>query len=225
MAGLTIERPDRLEEPARARFAAIYEPSFPPSERDPTADLLAGIDAGRRHLDLACEDGEILGLAVTKPLTLPGTAVLEYLAVDPDRRNHGIGAVLLDGLAARLAAAAGPQARGYILEVELPDAPTGPGADLPRRRIGFYQRNGASLIECAPAYRAPDATGSGTVPYLLMWLPVAPSPAPAVSATSSSTTAPTGELLHDLVNAILTESYELDPDDPLVAAVLADLVC
>lgn len=215
VAGVNIERWDRFDTPARARFASIYEPSFPPAERDATDSLLTSIEAGDRTCDVALLQGDIVGLAVTKPFRIPGTAALEYLAVDTARRDQGIGSLLLGNLGARLDKAAGTTTRGWILEVEPPNASEDSAErELRLRRIGFYERNGASIIECAPLYRAPNLERPGTLPYILMWLP-----------TNHPKGAPTGGFLRDLVAAVLTESYELEPGDPLVGQVLDDLTC
>ncbi len=219
MAGLevNIERCDRLDGAVQAKFASIYESSFPACERDATSSLVQSIESGDRTCDVALLNGDLVGLAVTKPFTIPGTAALEYIAVDAVRRDQGIGALLLRNLRTRFNEGADSAVRGggWIFEVEPPDASEKRAErDLRRRRIGFYQRNAATIIECAPAYRAPDLERPGTLPYLLMWLPAAPSSAP-----------PAGALLRDLVVAVLIESYELDPEDPLVGQVLDGLVC
>lgn len=214
MAGVRIERQARLSPPATEAFSAIYETSFPACERDDTASLLASIEAGDRDCAVASFEGDVVGLAVTKAFSIGGSSALEYLAVAEAVRNQGIGARLLASLMEQFTTGVVSPDAGLILEVDPPEASSGTERDLRRRRIGFYQRNGASVIDCAPAYRAPNLETEGTLPYVLMWRPAIRSAGP-----------PTGEFLRSLVKALLTESYELDPNDPLVLQVLDDLAC
>jgi hypothetical protein len=73
-------------------------------------------------------------------------------------------------------------------------------------------RNGGTLVEDPLAYHAPNLAEESTVPYRLMWIPaVEPS-------------ALTGDLLRATVRGILTGSYELEDDDPLIEEVLAGLL-
>lgn len=217
MPGVTIEQCDQFDVAARARFASIYESSFPACERDATDSLLTSIESGERTCDVARLEGAIVGFAVTKAFTIPRTAALEYLAVDDVSRNQGIGTLLLRNLGLRLRGGTDTTVRGggWILEVDPPETShDAVQRALRLRRIGFYERNGASIIECAPAYRAPNLERPGTLPYILMWLPADHPEDP-----------PAGGFLRDLVAAVLIESYELDPRDPLVGQVLDDLSC
>jgi len=210
---VSIGRREHFDAVAKATFAAVYQASFPASEREDTDSLLASIADGQRVCDVATIDSAVVGLAVSKSLSVPGTGALEYLAVDPEHRNRGLGAQFLAVLRQRLMAAQGPSL-GYILEVERPEDADGAEQELRRRRIGFYERNGASVIACAPEYRAPDLAGPGSLRYVLMWLPAAGPQAP-----------PMGTLLRELLTAVLTESYMLDPDDALVERNLMRLAC
>jgi hypothetical protein len=79
----TIERQARLDPGAADRLAGIYEVSFPPSERENTADLVASIAAGERLLYVARRDAELIGFAVVFSLDDLSVSLLEYLAVDP----------------------------------------------------------------------------------------------------------------------------------------------
>ncbi len=104
--------------------------------------------------------------------------------------------------------------RGIIFEVESVEGAEGAERDLRRRRIDFYQRNGAAIVDCAPLYRAPATNSGATLPFTLMWLPVRGAP-PRVA----------GDLLRGCVEAILAQSYGLDPSSPIVRQVLGDLAC
>lgn len=94
--------------------------------------------------------------------------------------------------------------------LKAPRAPSGTYA----AGIDFYQRNGAAIVDCAPLYRAPATNSGATLPFTLMWLPVRGAP-PRVA----------GDLLRGCVEAILAQSYGLDPSSPIVRQVLGDLAC
>jgi GNAT superfamily N-acetyltransferase len=210
----TIERQVRLDPRADDRFAEIYELSFPASERENTPDLVASIAAGERLLYVARRDAELIGFAVVFGLDDLSVALLEYLAVDPEERDAGVGGAILTHLRTNLGSDGG--ALGMVLEVEPPEEVDGEEKTLRERRIGFYLRHGASVVECAPRYRTPNLERENeTVPFTLLWVPL-------------STEAPkelAGTHLRRCVEAILTESYELSRDDPLVREVVDDLAC
>jgi GNAT superfamily N-acetyltransferase len=211
----TIERRTRLDPGAAQRFAEIYEQSFPPSERDDTAHLLASIAAGKRLCYVAARDGVLVGLAVVFGLDDDlSVALLEYMAVAPQERNAGIGGALITHLRRSLGSDLG--ALGMVLEVELPAEAEGEERALRERRVGFYMRHGASTVECAPRYRTPNFEREDeTVPFTLLWVPLSDE-APAELV---------GSHLRRSVEAILTESYGLGVDDPLVREVVDDLAC
>jgi GNAT superfamily N-acetyltransferase len=210
----TIERRMRLDPGAAQRFAEIYEQSFPPSERDDTAHLLASIAAGKRLCYVAARDGVLVGFAVVFGLDDRSVALLEYMAVAPQERNAGIGGALITHLRTNLGSDVG--ALGLVLEVELPAEAEGEERTLRERRVGFYMRHGASTVECAPRYRTPNFEREDeTVPFTLLWVPLSDE-APAELV---------GSHLRRCVEAILTESYGLGVDDPLVREVVDDLAC
>jgi GNAT superfamily N-acetyltransferase len=211
---VTIERQTRLDPEAETRFAEIYEVSFPPSERDETADLIASIAAGERLCLLARRDGVVVGFAVLFSLYEPALAFLEYMAVAPRERNAGIGGSILKDLQTHLRAVG--DSLGIVLEVGPPEEAEGEERTLRERIVGFYLRHGAAVVECAPRYRAPNLVHEDeTVNFTLLWLPLA-GEAPAEL---------TGRLLRSCIEAILTQSYELSRDDPLIEEVLDDLAC
>jgi GNAT superfamily N-acetyltransferase len=212
---LEIERVTRLEAGAAERFTRIYEASFPESEREDVELLLASVAAGQRECYLALDDGTVVGLAVLLRLRATHVRFLEYLAVDPDGRGQGVGGRLLDRLREEPAiggAAGGFASLGIVFEVEDPADAEGLERALRLRRIEFYRRHGADVVEGVPCFRAPNLDGEGTLAYRLMWLPARDGPIRLQS-----------RLLHGTVEAILIESYGLPSDDPVVVAALADL--
>jgi GNAT superfamily N-acetyltransferase len=208
---VVVERESRVRAEDALRFREIYEESFPRSERDETADVVASIAAGTRQYFVARVDGGLAGIAVVFVLRGPSVAFLEYLAVAEERRNAGLGGALLDHL---LGAGALGDIRGIVFEVERPEDAVGAERLLRERRIAFYRRHGASLVDGAPSYRAPNLEYAGvTEPYSLMWIP----------ARGEDSAQLRGDLLRRTVESILTESYELGRGDPLVLEVLDGL--
>ncbi len=197
----------------RSNFIRIYEESFPRSERDDTQAVLASIEAGSRFCMVAHRNHELIGLAVLLRLVELDIKFLEYFAVDSRLRSLGVGAEFLGHLGTALRSAQSP-ASGIVFEVDQPDSADGEERRLRQRRIEFYKRNGAVLVECAPTYRAPNLEQEGTVPSSLMWLPL------SLRIRSLS-----GNLLKKCVLAMLTQSYELRLNDPLVHQVISELIC
>jgi GNAT superfamily N-acetyltransferase len=172
--------------------------------------VLAGVGDGTLNCYLAVDGERILGLAVVLLLSGYPVAFLEYLAVDPAARNTGVGSRILDCLRRDLA---GPTAvSGIIFEVDPPDVAKDDGErELRERRIGFYNRNGAVIVDEARRYRAPAPDEGITLPYLLMWLPV------------SSDGAPTGARLKAYVNAIFTQGYGLADGSALARELIGNI--
>ena len=185
----------------------IYESSFTAAERVDFEELREGLDAGERRLFLAeGDDGSVTAFGTTVPLAPPRGQLLEYFAVAEEARGTGIGGGLLEDVLRALREEG--TADLLFWEVEPPETRDA------ERRIAFYRGHGARLAECAPHYRAPSSDGEGELRYLLMWAPLAEGAAE-----------PRGEVLRELVRALLVDVYGLDPGAPLVAEVLGALAC
>ena len=203
----------RVTDTDRAKFIRIYEESFPREERDETDALLSSIASGERLCDLVYAGGVLVGLSVLFRLSARNVEFLEYFAVDSGYRNQGIGSRFLGRIAERLRSQQ-QSTPGVVFEVERPDHAVDGDRRLRQRRIDFYTRNGAVLVDCALEYEAPNLAGEGTLPYLLMWMPL-----------GSGVKRLEGKLLRACVEAILTESYGLRREDRLVAEVVGKLSC
>lgn len=207
--GVRITRDSRLEPKQIDQFRSIYMESFPASERDDFDELVKQIAQNKRWLFTVKKGENVLGIAVLLPAITPHVHLLEYLAVLRDLRSQGLGSRLLYEISNHLRLSAS----GILLEVEAPDFGAGEEIGIRRRRIEFYLRNGAHVVECAPRYRAPNLVGPGTVDMKLMWLPL------------DSVPVPSGAQLADNVLAIYTKGYQLPANDPLVQRGLEDLTC
>ncbi len=176
---------------------AILTESFPADEVSDADEVVLGVTSGSRQCVAAFDGPELVGFGTLLPLDSGQAVLLEYLAVAAAHRNRGIGAQLVERMPSDL-----------VIEVDPPDAASGDERTLRTRRIGFYERTGASLVPGALAYRVPRDRGEGTLPYLLMW---------------RGTPMIRGERLRDVVSSILVQSYGVTPGDALHRENLAAL--
>ena len=108
--------------------------SFPRDELKPFRAMAQMLGQGSYRAWGLMDGEDIAGLATVWNYA-PGWALFDYLCVSPHRRSDGLGSQLVQGLV--------QAERGNVLfgESEIPEF--APDPDLARRRIGFYQRNGA----------------------------------------------------------------------------------
>lgn len=171
---------------------------------------------GQAGRALAVMDGDAaVGLALASYLPQSNLCDLKYLAIDPARRNGGLGSFLLRATVAageQIATAAGQVGcRGTLIEVEILDSPP-PEADrdLRQRRINFYARHGA-LRTGVPFARPPDAP-----PEQPDWeIMVLPGRAWAGELD--------GPVRRELGRALMIEGYGVDPAAPWLAGYLAGI--
>lgn len=144
-----------------AAARAIYEASFPPSLRAPWADLVEH-RPDERFVVLVDSDETPVGITLIRRLGDTYMAFVRYLAVDPTRRDRGLGTQLV----AHLRQALRSDGIGVLLlDVE---KPMGAHAEDDRRRIAFYERCGLTLLD-VPDYAPPEHGETGEiVPLLLM---------------------------------------------------------
>lgn len=117
----------------------IYEASIPASERK-DRDGLRHMTRRDDYRFLVAEDaGRVLAFAVVYRSAAEPVSLLEYLATAPQARNRGIGGRLLDQ------AIAGEAGRPVLLEVETP--PPGTDGGLEVRRVDFYRRHNARIVD------------------------------------------------------------------------------
>lgn len=183
-----------------AAARAIYEASFPPSLRAPWSDLvdhrpnerfvvLIDADAASDGDSAGHGDAAAVGIALIRRLGDTGMAFVRYLAVDPTRRDRGLGRQLVAHLREAL------RADGIgvlLLDVE---KPVGAHAEEDRRRIAFYERCGLALLD-VPDYSPPEHGETGEIVPLLLMGEVLDDGAPL-----------TGPRLDGAVRAVLLHRY------------------
>ncbi len=162
---LTTFRPDQVRQ-----IEAIYDVSFPPKERKPFWLVANAIQSGQYTVFVVSQDrgvdAESIAFALLMRLRTSQAMYIEYLAVAQALRGQGIGSFLLHSMIAFLENTA---ASAIVWEVDPPDQ----AGDDKARRIKFYERLGARLIEQSKPYAMPNyRKGSGTLPLRLMWKPL-----------------------------------------------------
>jgi GNAT superfamily N-acetyltransferase len=154
---------------------AIYDESFPASEREPRAVILGSVRQGVGVAARARRGQTVAGLATVHLLRRPAAVFLVYLAVAPALRGRGLGGPLLEDVyrvaADRLARAGAPLA-GLVWEVDAPAlAATADERQRRERRIEFFRRLGGALLP--RPYAQPPLQGTEPVPMRLMYRPAA----------------------------------------------------
>ena len=121
----------------RALYHTRMKEDFPPSELKPLSAMLALLEGGH-YRPFGLRDGaELAGYAMVWREPGVDFALLDYLAIHPRRRGQGLGSALLRLLDGRCR-----ELRGVLVEAESPEQGEPAGAELRRRRLVFYRRNG-----------------------------------------------------------------------------------
>jgi ribosomal protein S18 acetylase RimI-like enzyme len=141
-----------LEDDLLLSWLDLYETAFPPNEKvlvshflallkmkgkgKATCDyMLAGVDPARK----------LLGLACYQLMPEAGAAVLWYLAIQAEERSHGLGGEFYDHVIGQIDKTL---YRALLLEVEIPaQLKSDEERKRAARRINFYRRHGAYLLE------------------------------------------------------------------------------
>ena len=128
----------------------LYEVAFPPNERMLVSFYLRLLKEKRgglqpdHHLLAVQREGVFVGLAHYVVIAEHNLAWLWMFAVTPEARNHGVGAAIYRDVARRLPVGT----TAVLLEVKRPDlASSEEERHLAERRIAFYRRQGARLLE------------------------------------------------------------------------------
>lgn len=129
----------------------LYETAFPPHEKMLVSEHLkilrqkeAGLEGQHHLLAVLDQHAHFAGLLRYQVLPEVGAAYLWYLAIEPRLRNSGLGSRVYQALIQRLVDA---HLKMLVFEVEIPELQQHEaGQGTARRRIGFYQRQGARLV-------------------------------------------------------------------------------
>ena len=142
----------------------IYEMSFPANERQPLETLKIRLKENKEVLFAAKLQKEIVGIGFLFDLIGSDFLLLDYLAVKESHRGKQIG----EALFSKLKGYAEFRKKHLLMEVDDPEF----GHDKIQRhkRIAFYQKNGAMVLEDVK-YILPALDGTVTTEQILMVVP------------------------------------------------------
>ena len=126
---------------SRARLSDIknlYLRAFPAAERKPFFIIRKKQAEGSMEiLSIENDDGDFIGLAIT--ILYNNIVLLDYFAINDNRRNGGAGSAALHLLFERYSG------KRFLLEIEAPDIPSENTQERIRRKA-FYLRNGMTVM-------------------------------------------------------------------------------
>lgn len=166
-------------------YTEILEPSFPPTELVAHDDFVEAAVSGVFDV-LAAYDGDAcLGAIVGE--RHDAAFLVDWLAVGGPRRGGGTGSALATAGVTRWLAQ--PDVVLVLAEVERPDVfAAHPRYGDPARRLAFYERHGAALLDL-PYYQPPIDDGLPRVRNLLLTVLAASNPTPPPRVLHSEETA------------------------------------
>ena len=163
---------------------------------------------GYRVLVITAEhsSGGVIGFALAFHFPALESSLLDFLVVDPEVRQRGVGGALYEALRDYLIRI---KSRALYLEVR-PDDPELESDPAVRRenraRIRFYERFGARVVT-GTAYEAKRPDRAEGEPYLMF-------------DSLGTERQPSADELRGIMRAILFKKYEYLPDDPYALAVI-----
>jgi ribosomal protein S18 acetylase RimI-like enzyme len=162
---MTIQKMASFADPILADWLALYETSFPEEERMSRSYLETTLSADPNNvsmLAMRADDGSLLGISYTEYPPAKQIAYLYYIATDPKVRGNGLGRTLYEAV---MGEARARGCRFLFFEVEIPQS----GDDgLPARRIDWYRRNGASLLDGIDFNQTVDTSDIVTKMHLMV---------------------------------------------------------
>ena len=172
-------------DPVVPQLLATYEDSFPREVLVSPEVIVALIEKGNCsdlgadvfHIGAALEDDVVVGGAVFIFLQRCNIGFINYIFVESGRRGRGVGGFIyhhLRSILERDAMALNKrQLEGIVFEVEREDSPTALGGPTERiRRLRFFGRMGAVILEGLDYVQPPLHAGEDPLPMYLMFDPV-----------------------------------------------------
>jgi hypothetical protein len=123
------------------RVMAIYQDSFPDNERQPRNVIQHRVEMGLETLYVVLIGEMVVGFCFLWSFIDIGFDLLDYLAVSSERRGSGYGSFMFIQATKKIL----QNGRSIVIEAE--DPLYGHGATDKYRRIDFYMRNGARILE------------------------------------------------------------------------------
>ena len=196
---------DSLSKKQQEDFSEIYYYSFPNYERRPFEILIENSITGNYQLYALIINNHVEAIACVFTPKNNRLCLLDYFAVKENNRGKGIGSALFQELINRIKSLQ----RILILEVE--DPTFGENNEEKIKRIHFYERNGAILIQNYN-YLLPDLDGNGqTTPMKLMFAP------------NSENTIQWSENLPSFINLVFRDLYLCNEDNEILSLNIKNL--
>ncbi|AUC59919.1 hypothetical protein AA637_01585 [Cyanobacterium sp. HL-69] len=143
---------------------ALYNQSFPVSEKLPISVIKNKIEADIFQLWIQKDQEKIILMAILCPLPNSNFTLLGYLATAPEYRGQGLGKQFMTFIKNKLQ----KEEQWLLLEVENPHYQ--PEQELKKRRVNFYLRLGAKILKDV-AYLLPDLSEKNSPEMILMIYP------------------------------------------------------
>ena len=182
----------------------IYAEAFPANERHPAPLIAERVRDGLSKLYVASSDGEIIFIALLWPLKTTEFLLLDYMATKATHRGKGIASAFLTELGKKLSNS------GQYLVMEVEDPKVGDRQNEKEKRVTFYKRLGAKVLE-GVRYLLPPLDGTIPTEMILMMFP------------EHSGKEIGGPLIKSVIFQIYRELYNRQEDDALLGTFVHDI--
>jgi hypothetical protein len=179
----------------------IYIEAIPSAERQSIDTIRQRISEGKERLFVGLSDGEVALMVLLYPLEGSQFVLLDYMAVKPKYRKHGLGSEFLKNINK----ITGLKNKLYLMEVE--DPKTGPDQETKQRRVYFYRKNGAKILKHV-SYVLPALQGNTPTDMVLL-----------VMAQNRPVWL-SGDAIKAVIRQIYSELYHRDESDALLASFI-----
>ena len=205
---VNLEQLESSEGETFRQLYAIYAASIAAREQKPEGWIADMIGAAEYRVWVAKAGGVVRGFSILFAPTAEGFALLEYMAVAPDRRNQGLGAGLFRRTVEH-AVAPGGRKLPVLLEIDS-DREASSDQAIRARRERFYRRLGCLRI--AGLHYLMPLAGEGPPPEMDLLVYCA---APLVRLGRSE--------LRRWLETVYRDVYRCSPDDARLARMVAGL--
>jgi len=182
----------------------IYTEAFPANERHSEQLIGQRVRDGLSKLYVASSDDEITFLAMLWPLETTEFILLDYMATKATHRAKGIASAFMTELGKKLR-----NTRKYLI-IEVEDPKFGDRQNEKEKRVKFYKRHGAKVLE-GVRYLLPPLDGTVPTEMLLMMFP---------EHTGKEIG---GALIKGVISQIYRDLYHRHEDDALLGAFIHDI--
>src|ERR1041384_3755060 len=181
----------------------IYTEAFPANERHSEPVIAERVRNGLSKLYVTSSDDEITFLAMLWPLKTTEFILLDYMATKARHRAKGIASAFMTELGKNLR-----NAKKYLI-IEVEDPKFGDRQKEKEKRVTFYKRHGAKVLE-GVRYLLPPLDGSTPTEMILMVFP------------DHSGKEIDGAVIKSVILQIYRELYDRQEDDALLGTFIHD---